>query len=1106
VRRLFRSSGLLCLGLAASIAITHAEPIALEVPAQPADVALLALAGQAQIEVLFSSSDLHPKTSTAVVGRFEPADALNRLLRRTGFVARPTGPGKFAIVRAGKPTSTVSGRLLGPDGAGARRVRVALPAAHLTRVTDENGDYRFSAVPVGTYEMVVSAAGLQTLQLGGLRVVEGTPLVLPTQTLQSGAEPAQLAPFVVEGTLDPRDSTNGHPVVFPPRTAVGNLDLARSENDAIPFTILDREQIRRSGVVNLNEFLQRELIDSNSTIRPPEQDATLGSFVVGSSNLGLRGFTAADETIILVNGRRLPEVLTSGSSGAPRMPDVNFIPLSLVQQVEVLPISASSLYNGNPVGGVINIVLRPGVDSNSTEVTATYNNAFRGFDAPQSSLSLLNSESLLGGALRLRFNVSTTRSEPATEAELALHRRNLLVPSSLDASIHRATPNLRSADLSPLFGPDSSPVTSVAPGANGSGGLAAFAGRQGRRNLDLFDGPGGLAASTDSLDFPYGREQQRDAYFGSIVYDLTPWLQVGLDATFATTTVHRGYDVLGADLTLAANSPLNPFQQDVVVSLNETARSLGQNYSEARFDYSSLVLGALVHLPAAWRLSLDAQYAHNVTKYRGLLGADTARWQALVDSGRYNPLRDTQVFDAPAEFYDQVLIFRGTRGQFVTLGDYDALDAAFRLTNEALRVPTGLATVNLGGDYRRSHLAGYREEYRYADGSLARPPSLWADRVLQRYSVFGEIRAPVLPARLLPAFLRAFNSDLALRYVGANSAKESYLAPTLGLKVDLANGFSFRGSFTTSSRYPTPQLNKPVSAPPTSGGVVTPYTEQITDPLRGGQQYSVGVTEVPNPGLLPESALTQAFGVLFQRGKIHRLRATLDFVDTHKTNEEIFVGSGTAVSLEKYFPERVLRAPLAAGDPNTAGVITSVLTGRTNLAWRHSQNWNGSVDYAWTKCHGGTLELYGRLLYFELYQRQILPGAEPVDEIALPASAESGLLRYRANFGAGWSNRDFGFGVDGRYYSPRVLPVDQWAVQGHDRIRPAWQFDAYVESDLGRWLPWDQSRHGLRAQLRVNNVFGERFPKYLSEPSGAGVQPYGDWRGRTYSLSMTASF
>ena len=38
--------------------------------------------------------------------------------------------------------------------------------------------------------------------------------------------------------------------------------------------IFNRTQISRSGVVNLNEFLQRELIDSSAAILPPEKDPT----------------------------------------------------------------------------------------------------------------------------------------------------------------------------------------------------------------------------------------------------------------------------------------------------------------------------------------------------------------------------------------------------------------------------------------------------------------------------------------------------------------------------------------------------------------------------------------------------------------------------------------------------------------------------------------------------------------------------------------------------------------------------------------------------------------------------------------------------------------
>ena len=43
-------------------------------------------------------------------------------------------------------------------------------------------------------------------------------------------------------------------------------------------------------------------------------------------------------------------------------------------------------------------------------------------------------------------------------------------------------------------------------------------------------------------------------------------------------------------------------------------------------------------------------------------------------------------------------------------------------------------------------------------------------------------------------------------------------------------------------------------------------------------------------------------------------------------------------------------------------------------------------------------------------------------------------------------------------------------------------------------------------QLRVNNLSNFAFPKYANDASGSGVQPYGDWRGRTFSFSLNAEY
>jgi iron complex outermembrane recepter protein len=1075
--------------------LARAEPVEFDLPSQSAANALLAFSQQAKIEVLFPFDLLRKARSTAVVGSYEPETALVRLLSDTGFIVRRDGKGKFIVSFARQSGGSIKGRLLTSEGNGAGNIRVTILETHQATKTNRNGEFQFDSVVPGVYRLTALAEGYQRFQLDNVSVEAKGSVTLETRTLQKIEDLTRLDPYVVQGKTEPPRPFGRSRDALPPRDSVGNIDLPRTENDALPYTIYDREQIVRSGVVGLNEFLQRSVLESDGATPGP-----VDTGIPNGTNLSLRGFKP-DETVVLVNGRRLPEVLTDDSRHLG--PDVNFIPLSLIQQVEVLPVSASALYSGNAVGGVINIILRP--DLEATEVNATYTNAAQSFDAPQSSISLLHGRSLLGGKLHLRLNASFTHSIPPVESELGYHQAKPTAAVALDQPVYRATPNVRSADGSPLFGAGTSSVTSVAPAANGSGGIAAFNGREGLRNLDLFDASGGLTASINSLDYAYGRRQERSAYFGSLVYDVFPWLQLGLDGTYVRTVVNRGYDVLNADLTLDTDSPFNPFKQPVKVSLNEITPLLGENYSEARLELSSAVVGALIKLPADWQVSLDAQYARNITRYRGLALPDTDRWQQLVNDGLYNPLRDTQLGGPPATFYDRALVYYGGRGKFSKLGDFQTLDAAVRVTNRKLSFPTGQAAVNVGGDYRRSHIDPYTEVRRFGDGSLAGDPVQWTGRTLQRYSAFGEIQAPLVPVKWLPRWLHKIEADLAVRYVAADTASETNIAPTIALKADLGGGYSLRGSLTTSSRFPTPVMSQKLNTPGGTGGTGSDNLVQVIDPRRDGEDYQAIAKEIINTGLSTEDSVTQTAGMIWQRGKVHRFRVAVDFVDTRKVNELVSVTeSADVLDLESVFPERIIRAPLEPGDMHSVGRVTTLYTGILNLASRHSQNWSTALDYVWTDCLGGTLEVYGRWLYFARYDVELTPGATPVDELSNPDGAASGLLRHRVNFGTGWSTTKIGLGVDGHYFDSRALPFKQWAGQGSSSIKPYWQFDAYLQGDLSRYLPWKNSRYGLRGQLRVNNISGFDYPKYAGE--GSGVQPYGDWRGRTYSVSITATF
>ncbi len=1069
----------------------------------------MAFCKQANVQLLFPYDELHRRTSTEVVGRIEPEDALNQLLGGTGFTAKQNGKGRFVVVQL--VDGSIRGRITFADGSPARDVRVVVPTTRLSTFTDESGGFAFGSLRAGHYRLAAAVPGYQPLDVADVHVLAGRVMTLETLVLRVSTNPSTLEPFVVEAkSALPGPLMETEPIPAP-RTAIGDLDQPRTETGALGYVVFTRDQIARSGVVNLNEFLQRQILDSDATTLPPEQNASVSSFISGSTNLNFGGF-GADATIVLVDGRRLPEIVSAfpGTSGgaittpSPPQPDVNVIPLSLIERVEVLPVSASALYSGSPVGGVINVVLRPAV--NTTELTTTYTNSLGKFDAPQSTASLLHGETLLGGALHVRFNATFTQVTPPTEAQLGYIRAFNEDHPVAENNLFRATPNVASADGSPLFGPGTASFTSVASGAEGNGGIAAFEDRQGVQALGLFVPPGGgLAESPNSLDYPYGRKMQDASFYASATYDIFPWLQVGIDATAGRTVNTTGYSVFNGSLLLPASSPFNPFGKAVDVTLNETAPLLGADYDQAHIDYYSAVGGILLSLPAGWQASFDGQYGLNVTRYRGIEGVDNNRWQQLVNEGIYNPLRDTQAFGPPEQFYDQALVFYGEKGAYVTMGDYDTFDSSLRITNTTLKLPTGTAGVTVGGDFRYARLASYTENLTYGDGSPIGAPTVWEGRSLQRLSGFGELQAPLLPVKWLPYWIKGVETDLAARYTASVLANEANLAPTGAIKVDFAGGLSLRATYATSNRFPPPNFSTPEQPafPSTGIGAVTPT--KVTDPVLQ-QTELVQASDAPNPDLQPEAAVTQTFGLIYQNGTKHRFRLTVDYEDTVTSGQEVYLDAQQVVDLESLFPQRVVRAPVEPGQAGPVGEITSVFTGNFSLAWRHSENWNASLDYAWTDLLGGTLEAYCRMIYFERYSLEVLPTSPPVDELRAPDGATPGVLRQRVNFGMGWTNHAYGFGVDGRYFHARVLPEDEWAAQGSDQVDAYWQFDAYLQGDIARWLPWKSSHYGLKGQLRLDNIFVSRPPKYADDVSGAGVQEYGDWRGRVYSLSVTLTF
>ncbi|HEY5410896.1 MAG TPA: TonB-dependent receptor, partial [Caulobacteraceae bacterium] len=78
---------------------------------------------------------------------------------------------------------------------------------------------------------------------------------------------------------------------------------------------------------------------------------------LGLSEIGLRNL-GPNRTLVLIDGQRLVPIF----SGATSVPDLNSVPVSMVDRVEVLRDGASSIYGADAIGGVINIITKKNFD------------------------------------------------------------------------------------------------------------------------------------------------------------------------------------------------------------------------------------------------------------------------------------------------------------------------------------------------------------------------------------------------------------------------------------------------------------------------------------------------------------------------------------------------------------------------------------------------------------------------------------------------------------------------------------------------------------------------------------------------------------------------
>ncbi|HEY1605398.1 MAG TPA: TonB-dependent receptor [Allosphingosinicella sp.] len=159
------------------------------------------------------------------------------------------------------------------------------------------------------------------------------------QNQTQDAQPQSATPPTTAPSADAQASDQGTIVITGSRIPQPNLTAVS------PVTVVNSQEVTLSGATRAEDII-------NSLPQAvASQSGNISNGSTGTATINLRNL-GSQRTLVLVNGRRLvPGDPTSSAA------DINAIPATLIQRVDVLTGGASSVYGADAVAGVVNFIM-----------------------------------------------------------------------------------------------------------------------------------------------------------------------------------------------------------------------------------------------------------------------------------------------------------------------------------------------------------------------------------------------------------------------------------------------------------------------------------------------------------------------------------------------------------------------------------------------------------------------------------------------------------------------------------------------------------------------------------------------------------------------------
>ena len=1002
-------------------------------------------------------------------------------------------------------------------------IAIAAPAAHAQPVAfNVPSEAAAEAIPElarqASVRIVAPADALQGIRTaaveGTMKPREALALLLKGTGLEVASDDGEVITLRVAGAANGAPaaaSANGQSaapvegvaeILVKARRSL-NVDVRRTSDDIQPYVVFDAKQLQNTGAQNVEDFLQSRLPMNASS----STQSQAGPSVTPSGRLDLRGL-GTDETLILVDGRRLPGVSTGDSFG---QPNINGISISQIERIEVLPATASGIYGGSATGGVINIILKR--EYSGIDLQTAYNNDF-GFNTGQSNFALSGGVTLNKGHTRLMGSASRTRAGNLLTSDRHFFSRGAelqLRNDPANSTLLLGGPNICSTS----DGFDCSTDALVLKNGTSLGSaLTSVPDNSSGNPADLVSRAGKLIYNRSSL--PIWTAPNVTAYSVNVRQDIGDTIDAFVDFS-RDTSKNTSITPIQYTLDIPGDAPANPFQQEVLGFIN-IPHALPQIQYTQNTRINS---GLIIHLPHKWSAALEYDWLRN--KGRGttnvVLGPASDDAEATLQAAVFRDLRANPLVD-PLSLFD-VYSQSGTDGTTMQT-------ASLRLGGPVVKLP--------GGDLTATALIEHRDE---KSDETVNSTSFsgfdtfsWSPEAHRKVdSGYLELRAPIIGASNRIPFVRSLevmgsvrHDRYNTRYRGSAIPVDSATGPfpdqdpstnkltatsyTLGFKYAPSKDIAFRMSW--GNGFLPPKLANIRAEQPSMLSDFLIFLLNLRDPARNNELISGPLTVLGggNADLKPERSNSFSAGVVLTPEFVPNLRISVDLTSISKRDEVLNLPVAFFLANESVFPNRIIRGENLPGDaPGTPGPITAVDTTSVNLSKSKLRALDMQVEYDLKDTGIGNLHFYGMATHTIELSLTSLPGEPAIDR----SGFFDGPLKWRANLGVDWTRGSWSAGWNTQFYGSYHICTsvlteftcaqeETW--QGSSKVRSQSYSDLYVSYDFksGGVL------EGANIRAGIQNIFNQKPPAVATGVDQTGYSSFADPRLRRFTLTLRKHF